>query len=141
MAGNVTTATLIAVAVLALLVAGFLLRRVARLAMFIAVSLFLGLAAYYVWPTPYRFFSTSGSERPDVLGYRENRLTGSVDALTPHGWVPLGASRGKRSSTSAGSIDSRAPRDSADLLLLFERERRRARDSAARAMIGVKPRP
>ena len=98
---SVETSTLavILLAVAGLAMLGLLLKRVARAALFAAVALVLALLAYYVWPTPYRFYSTTG-RLAGVMGYREHRLTGLVDVLTPGGWVRTSLSRADASRES-----------------------------------------
>ena len=104
---TVNVAAVIVLAILGLAIVGLVLKRTARAATMAAAALLLALIAYYVWPTPYRFYSASG-RRAGVIGYRENRLTGSVDILTSRGWVRIDSSRRARDT-----VESATRRDSA----------------------------
>lgn len=109
---SVETSTLavILVAVAGLAALGMLLKRAARAALFAAVALVLALFGYYVWPTPYRFYSPSG-RLLGVMGYREQRFTGIVDVLTPDGWVRTSLSRSARPPSGATVRQAGARRD------------------------------
>ena len=119
---DVETSTLVVilVAVAGLAMLGMMLKRVARAAIFAAVGLVLALAAYYVWPTPYRFYSGTG-QLVGVMGYRENRVTGLVDVLTPTGWVRTSLSRDAATQGTSTVRQAGNRRDSAALRADFSR--------------------
>ena len=118
-----STLAVILLAVAGLAMFGMLLKRAARAALFAAVALALALFGYYVWPTPYRFYESAG-RLAGVMGYREHRLTGIVDVLTPEGWVRTSLSRRGRPSRSVTLQQARGPRDSAALRADFTRAAR-----------------
>jgi len=129
-----TTVTVIVLAVVGLALVGVILKRTARAATIAAVALLLALLGYYVWPTPFRFYSPSG-RLAGIMAYRENRFTGSVDVLTRRGWIRLSETVGASSATATRAAEAQVRQDSADLLDEFKRERQRARastDSAKR---------
>jgi hypothetical protein len=99
---TVNVAAVIVLAVLGLAIVGLVLKRTARAATMAAAALLLALIAYYVWPTPYRFYSASG-RRAGAIGYRENRLTGSVDMLTARGWVRIDSAQAARETTDSAT--------------------------------------
>src|SRR5947208_12044467 len=87
---TVNVAAVIVLAILGLAIVGLVLKRTARAATMAAAALLLALIAYYVWPTPYRFYS---GRRAGVIGYRENRFTGSVDMLISRALVLIDSFR------------------------------------------------
>jgi hypothetical protein len=118
-----STLAVILLAVAGLAILGLLLKRVARAALFAAIALTLALVGYYVWPTPYRFYDSTG-RLAGVMGYREHRLTGLVDVLTPEGWVRTSLSRRTRPSRSVTLQQAHWQRDSAALRADFTRAAR-----------------
>src|SRR6185503_15321329 len=118
-----STLAVILIAVAGLAMLGMLLKRAARAALFAALALALALFGYYVWPTPYRFYTASG-QLMGVMGYREHRFTGLVDVLTTEGWVRTSLSRRTRPPTAATVRQAGARRDSAALRADFMRAAR-----------------
>jgi hypothetical protein len=95
------------------------------------LALLLALLGYYVWPTPYRFYSANG-RLAGIMGYRENRLTGSLDVLTKEGWMPMTGADTTQPMTNAAPA-AHARLDSANLLTTVGRSRQRERDSVNQA--------
>ena len=118
-----STLAVILLAVAGLAIVGMLLKKAARAALFAAVALTLALVGYYVWPTPYRFYDSAG-RLAGVMGYREHRLTGIVDVLTPDGWIRTSLSRRARPSRSVTLQQASAWRDSVALRADFTRAAR-----------------
>lgn len=118
-----STLAVILLAVAGLAIFGLLLKRAARAFLFVAIAVTLALAGYYVWPTPYRFYDSTG-RLIGVMGYREHRLTGIVDVLTPEGWVHTSLSRRAPPSRSVTLQQAHWQRDSAALRADFTRAAR-----------------
>ena len=124
-----TLAAVIVAGVVVLGVCAVLLRRVARTVTVATLALLAALIGYYVWPTPYRFYAATG-DFGGIIGYRESRLSGSVDVLARRGWMPI--ANVDTTPGSAGSRGQHARVDSADLLAAFEHDRHRSQDSSTR---------
>ena len=127
-----TTIAVIALAVLGLALVGVVLKRTARAATMAAVALLLVLVGYYVWPTPYRFYPATG-QLAQVLGYRESRLTGLVDVLTPKGWIKTELTLDEASSPQGRAQATRVRAENGDVSAALRRELQLVRDSTERA--------
>lgn len=58
----------------------------------IATAVVVLVLAFFVWPTPYRYFSWADNAGESAMQttLRVNRFTGATAVLTPRGWATVG---------------------------------------------------